>query len=117
MLDFYNNLTSGSSATVYVENKLRLLELCNGSSFDIETNIRNHAKNIERACVGVLALLIRPEDLDAVTCLYCGNCPKVVNRFVFIAHRLNSHTQTKMFVTFERSSTMKFIRVSFQNAF
>ena len=31
------------------------------------------------ACIAVISLLIPPEDMDHVTCMICGNCPKIVN--------------------------------------
>ena len=80
LIDFYNNLVSGSSSTDFVKQKLELLCECEGLSDTITKNIDNHTKNISRACIAVLALLITPEDLDQVVCFLCGACPKIVNR-------------------------------------
>ena len=79
-MDYYNNLIGGSSSTDFVKHKIELIAKCEGLSCELEKNIENHCKNISQACIAVLALVIRPEDMDAVTCLYCGSCPKVVNR-------------------------------------
>ena len=81
-MEFYISLVSGSSTTDFVSHKIELLCSCEGISELIEKNLENHSKNISRACIAVLAAIITPEDLDAVTCLYCGACPKVVNRKV-----------------------------------
>ena len=80
LVDFYNSLVSGSSSIDFVRQKIELLCECEGLSEAIEKNIENHSKNISRVCTAIIALLITPEDLDTVTCLLCGACPKVVNR-------------------------------------
>jgi hypothetical protein len=69
----------GSSSIEYLTQKMKLLGACEGISDNLETNLVNHSKNIGRVCVATLALIISPDDLDNVTCLLCGNCPKVVN--------------------------------------
>lgn len=80
LLDLNNSLVMGSSAIEYVKQKLRLLSDCEAISGTIETNLSNYSKDIGRACVAVLALLITPDDLNKATCALCGNCPKIVNR-------------------------------------
>ena len=79
LLEFYNTLTSGSSSIDIIKKKLRLLGLCEDISEHVENNLVNHATDIEMACIAVLSVLITPDDMDDVTCLICGACPKIVN--------------------------------------
>ena len=79
LLDVKNTLVQGSSAIEAIKQKICLLSMCEGLSGQLETNLSNRCKNIETACVAVLALLITPADMDRVTCLICGVCPKIVN--------------------------------------
>ena len=79
LLDFYNTLTVGSSSIETIKKKLELLGLCEDISEHVEKNLVNHASDIEMACIAVISLLITPQDMDDVTCLVCGACPKIVN--------------------------------------
>ena len=79
LLDFYNTLVTGSSAVEYVKRKIELLGLCEGISDQLQANLQNQSLRIERACIAMLSLIISPGDLDSVTCMHCGICPKVVN--------------------------------------
>ena len=79
-MEFFNLLTSGNSSIEFIKQKLELLYICEDFPPDFKSNIDNHCKNISRTCIAVIALLIQPEDLNAVTCLFCVVCPKVVNR-------------------------------------
>ena len=58
---------------------MELLGQCEGLSDQLQTNLQNHSMRIERACIAMLSLIISPGDLDSVTCMHCGVCPKVVN--------------------------------------
>ena len=86
LLEFFNSLVSGNSSTDFVKKKIELLFSCEDLPSSFLTNIQNNSKNIGKACIAYLALIIRPEDLDTVVCLFCGCCPKVVNRYG--SHRL-----------------------------
>ena len=79
LLDFINTLVTGSSAVEFVKSKLVLLGKCEGISEQLQTNIQNHAKRIERASIAFLSVIISPGDLNSVICMHCGVCPKVVN--------------------------------------
>ena len=79
LLDFLNTLVTGSSAVEFVKSKLVLLGKCEGISEQLQTNIQNHAKRIERASIAFLSVIISPGDLNSVICMHCGVCPKVVN--------------------------------------
>ena len=85
-MEFFNSLVSGNSSTDFVKKKIELLFSCEDLPSTFLTNIQNNSKNIGKACIAYLALIIRPEDLDTVVCLLCGCCPKVVNRYG--SHRL-----------------------------
>ena len=88
LLDFHNTLTLGSSTIETIQKKMVLLGLCEDISESLEKNLLNHSKDIEMACIAVISLLISPQDMDAVQCLVCGNCPKIVNSGVYNVHRL-----------------------------
>jgi hypothetical protein len=79
LLDFRNTLVVGSSTIETIKQKILLLGLCEDISQHLQTNLVNHCKNIEMACIAVTSLLITPADMDYVMCLVCGNCPKIVN--------------------------------------
>ena len=79
LLDFMHSLVAGTSSIVYVTKKIELLSQCESLSEQFQSNVQNHSKKIERACIAVLSILISSEDLDSVICLHCGVCPKVVN--------------------------------------
>ena len=80
LLDVYNMLTNGASLVQNICDKLKLLATCAGIKNVDESIQNNHGRIIERAGVSILAILIGPEDMNQATCLFCGNCPKVVNR-------------------------------------
>ena len=79
LLDFKNTLLQGSSCIEAINQKLVLLAMCEGISSQFESNLSNHCKNIEMACIAIISLLITPADMDHVICLICGVCPKIVN--------------------------------------
>ena len=79
-MELLNLMTGGNSSIEFIRQKLELLYLCEDFPTDFSSKIDNHYKNVSRTCIAVIALIIRPEDLNAVMCLFCGVCPKVVNR-------------------------------------
>ena len=79
LLEFKNLLVMGSSTIEVIKQKILLLSSCEGISEHFESNLINHCKNIEMACIGITALLVTPEDMDNVLCLVCGSCPKIIN--------------------------------------
>ena len=79
LMDFKNTFVQGSSCIEAIKQKLILLAMCEEISERIETNLSNHCKNIEMACIAIISLLVTPADMDHVICLICGVCPKVVN--------------------------------------
>ena len=69
LLDFRNTLVMGSSTIETIKQKIILLGFCEGLSRNFESNLINHCKDIEMACVAVTSLLITPADMDHVICL------------------------------------------------
>ena len=63
----------------FIKNKLSLLGQCEGIAEELQKNLQNHSKRIEKACIALISLLISPQDRDRVICLHCGICPKLVN--------------------------------------
>jgi hypothetical protein len=60
-----------------IKSKLKLMSMREGLSEGIDN--QNNASMIERAAVAINSLLINGDDLDAVVCLVCGFCPKIVS--------------------------------------
>ena len=79
LLDFLNNFVSGTSSIAFIKNKLSLLAECEGITDNLQKNLQNYAKRIERASIAIISMIISPEDMDRVICLHCGICPKHVN--------------------------------------
>ena len=61
LLEFFNSLVSGNSSTDFVKKKIELLFSCEDLPSSFLTNIQNNSKNIGKACIAYLALIIRPE--------------------------------------------------------
>lgn len=101
LLEFFNSLVSGNSSTDFVKKKIELLFSCEDLPSSFLTNIQNNSKNIGKACIAYLALIIRPEDLDTVVCLFCGCCPKVVNRYGSHRSKINSKGYLEIFYEIE----------------
>ena len=58
IMDFYNQLVTGSSLIENVEAKFLLLAKCNGfEEENMQTNLSNHAKNIEKYVIATIASL------------------------------------------------------------
>ena len=69
ILDFYNQLVTGSSLIENVEAKFLLLGKCNGfEEDDLLRNLSNHSKNIEKFVIATIASLINGADLNEVMC-------------------------------------------------
>ena len=79
LLDIKNTMVQGSSTIEAIKQKIRLISMCEGMPGQLETNLTNHCRDIEMACVAVISLLIGPADMDSVICLVCGACPKIIN--------------------------------------
>ena len=80
LLDFDNNLCSGSGLIENMQNGIMLMGQREGISSDnLKVNISNISKDLENMCVAVLSSLVTGVDLDAVSCLICGACPKIIN--------------------------------------
>ena len=80
LFDFDNMLGSGSGTIENIKKKILLMGQCEGlPTDDVKTNISNLCKDIEKMCVAILSLLITDLDLDAVSCLICACCPKIIN--------------------------------------
>ena len=79
LLDFDNMLNSGTGLIEVIQNRILLLSEREGTIKDVRTNLSNVSKDIEKMCIAVLSKLITDLDLNAVCCLICGCCPKIIN--------------------------------------
>ena len=80
LLDFDNMMDSGSGLIESIKNRIMLMGQREGISVeDLKTNITNVSKDTEKMCCAVLSLLVTGVDMDAVVCLICGVCPKIIN--------------------------------------
>ena len=79
ILDTLNILKNNGSLIQSLEDKLKLLGKLDGIDLDvIERDLTNNSVKIEKLVIGIGSLLVTPCDHDDVTCLLCGNCPKIV---------------------------------------
>ena len=88
----------GSSTIETIKQKIILLGFCEGLSRNFESNLINHCKDIEMACIAVTSLLITPADMDHVICLgklskftqsktwWCGGGVKIFIVILFFAN-------------------------------
>ena len=80
LLDFDNMLDSGTGLIDSIKKRILLMGEREGiPSSSLKTNLSNICKDMENMCCAVLALLVTNTDMDAVTCLICGCCPKIIN--------------------------------------
>lgn len=80
LYDFDSMLSSGSGLIESIQSRILLLGQREGIPIkDLKTNLSNLSKDIENMCCAVLAVMVTGVDLDAVTCLICGCCPKIIN--------------------------------------
>ena len=79
ILDTLDTLKNGGSLIQTLEDKLKLFGKLDGIEKEvIEKDVTNNSVKIEKLVIGIGSILVTSADHDSVTCLLCGNCPKIV---------------------------------------
>ena len=79
ILDTLDTLKTNGSLIQSIEDKLKLFGRLAGIEKDvIEKDITNNSVKLEKLVIAIGSILVTPDDHDNVTCLICGNCPKIV---------------------------------------
>ena len=80
LFDLINVLRTGAGMIETITLRIKLLANTAGYSIEeIETDLSNITIKVEKATIALASILIDIEDLDDVTCYYCGACPKIAS--------------------------------------
>ena len=78
ILDLSHILQTGGGFVEAIKKKWLLLGKVEGlDKKQIEMDINSNALKLEKIVIAVMTLMMKGSDLDAVTCLICGNSPKI----------------------------------------